>query len=155
VTVHHIAADGYSLRVFFEELIALYQAFSDGVPSPLSELPIQYSDYAVWRAENFERDPLESEMRYWKEKLREPLPVTEMPPDRARPGKPSPDGGRLVQLLPPEILENVRRFSHSANTTPFVSLLAAFYLLLFRYTRQNDLIVGSASSGRGRSEVEA
>jgi amino acid adenylation domain-containing protein len=154
VTVHHIAADGYSLKVFFEELIALYQAFCNGASSPLPELPVQYSDYAVWRAENFERDPLESEMRYWKEKLREPLPTTEMPPDRPRPAKPSANGGRLVQFLPPEILENVRRFSHSANTTPFVSLLAAFYLLLFRYTRQNDLIVGSASSGRGRSEVE-
>ena len=154
VIVHHIAADGHSMKVFFEELIVLYHAFSSGASSPLSELPVQYSDYAVWRAVNFERDPLESEIRYWKEKLREPLPVTEMPTDRPRPAKPSPNGGRLLQLLPPETLENVRRFSHSANTTPFVTLLAAFYLLLFRYTRQNDLVVGSASSGRGRSEIE-
>ena len=154
VTVHHIAADGHSMKVFFEELIVLYQAFSSGAPSPLSELPVQYSDYAVWRAVNFERDPLESEIRYWKEKLREPLPVTELPTDRPRPQKPSPNGGRLLQFLPPETLESVRRFSQSANTTPFVTLLAAFYLLLFRYTRQNDLVVGSASSGRGRSEID-
>jgi amino acid adenylation domain-containing protein len=153
VTVHHIAADGYSVKIFCEELVALYQAFSIGAASPLSELPVQYSDYAVWRAENFERDPLESEIRYWKEKLREPLPVTEMPADRPRPAKPSPDGGRLLQLLPPETLETVRRFSQSANTTPFVTLLAAFYLLLFRYTRQNDLVIGSVSSGRGPSEI--
>ncbi len=154
VIVHHIAADGHSMKVFFEELIVLYHAFSSGASSPLSELPVQYSDYAVWRAVNFERDPLESEIRYWKEKLREPLPVTEMPTDRPRPAKPSPNGGRLLQLLPPETLESVRRFSHSANTTPFVILLAAFYLLVFRYTRQNDLVVGSASSGRGRSEID-
>jgi len=153
VTVHHIAADGQSLKILLDELVALYQAFSIGSASPLSELPVQYSDYALWRAENFERDPLESEIRYWKEKLREPLPVTEMPADRPRPAKPSPDGGRLLQFLPPETLENVRRFSQSANTTPFVTLLAAFYLLLFRYTRQNDLVIGSVSSGRGPSEI--
>jgi amino acid adenylation domain-containing protein len=153
VTVHHIAADGFSLKIFLDELVALYQAFSIGAPSPLSDLAVQYSDYAVWRAENFERDPLESEIRYWKEKLREPLPVTEMPADRPRSAKPSPDGGCLIQLLPPETLENVRRFSQSANTTPFVTLLAAFYLLLFRYTRQNDLVIGSASAGRGNSEI--
>jgi amino acid adenylation domain-containing protein len=154
VTVHHIAADGYSLKILFEELIALYQAFTSGAPSPLSELPVQYSDYAVWRAENFERNALESEMRYWKEKLREPLAVTEMPCDRPRLALPSPHGARLVQLLPVEIWENVRAFSQSAKTTPFVILLAAYYLLLFRYTRQSDLVVGSASLGRGRSEID-
>jgi amino acid adenylation domain-containing protein len=153
VTVHHIAADGSSLKILLDELVALYQAFSIGASSPLSELPVQYSDYAVWRAENFERDPLESEIRYWKEKLREPLPITEMPADRPRPTKPSPDGSSLLQLLPTETLENVRRFSQSVNATPFVTLLAAFYLLLFRYTRQDDLVIGSASAGRGNSEI--
>ncbi|HEY1576143.1 MAG TPA: amino acid adenylation domain-containing protein [Terracidiphilus sp.] len=154
VTIHHIAADGYSVKVFFEELIALYQAFTNGAPSPLSELPVQYSDYAVWHAENFERNALESELRYWKEKLREPLAVTEVPCDRSRPANPSPHGARLIQLLPTHIWEKVRAFSQSANTTPFGTLLAAYYLLLFRYTRQNDLVVGSASLGRGRSEID-
>lgn len=154
VAVHHIAADGYSLKIFFEELIALYQAFSANAESPLSDLPFQYSDYAAWRAENFGPDVLETELRYWKEKLREPLAVTEMPSDRPRPANPSPDGGRLLQILPPEIFDKVRRFSQSAKTTNFVTLLAAYYLLLFRYTRQTDLVVGSVSSGRGAPEIE-
>jgi amino acid adenylation domain-containing protein len=154
VTIHHIAADGYSLKVFFEELLAFYQAFTTGVPPSLSELPVQYSDYAAWHAENFERNGLESEMRYWKEKLREPLAVTELPYDRPRPANPSPHGSRLIQLLPGPIWEKVRAFSQSVNTTPFVTLLAAYYLLLFRYTRQSDLVVGSASLGRARAEID-
>src|ERR1700679_1423329 len=77
-----------------------------------------------------------------------------MPCDRPRLALPSPHGARLVQLLPVEIWENVRAFSQSAKTTPFVILLAAYYLLLFRYTRQSDLVIGSASLGRGPREIE-
>lgn len=155
VVLHHIAADGYSLKVFFEELIALYPAIAEGTPSPLTDLPVQYSDYAVWQEKYFEKNPLSSDLRYWKEKLREPLSVTELPADRPRPTNPSQNGGRSLQFLPGEVLEEVRRFSLSSSTTPFVVLLSAFYLLLHRYTRQADLTVGSASSGRGRSETEA
>ena len=154
ICVHHIAADGYSLGILVKELISLYDAFSAGAPSPLPELAVQFSDYAAWRGEHFDRQAFESEASYWKNKLSEPLPVTEMPSDRQRLAQRSPIGSRSLQILPPGMLEKVKQFSQAQNTTPFVTLLSAFYLLLFRYTRQTDLIVGSASAGRGQGEVE-
>lgn len=154
VTMHHIAADGWSLSLLGQELAELYQAFAAGKPSPLGELPIQYSDYACWHKQSLESGVLQSEIPYWKKKLAGPLPVMDLPGDHPRAlGAPS-RGARSRQTLSTELLEAMRRFSLAENATPFATLLAAFKLLLFRYTRQADVVVGSATAGRNRPELE-
>lgn len=154
ISMHHVAADGWSLSVLGDELAQLYQAFLEDKPSPLEELPFQYGDYAQWQRQNLEGGVMQSEIPYWRNKLAGTLPVIELPVDReAAPAKAS-FGSSMRQTLPAGLADDVRRLSLAANATPFTTLLAAFKLLLSRYTRQTDIIVGSATAGRNRPEFE-
>ena len=154
VEVHHIACDGWSLGVLTQELIQLYTAFCLGQPSPLPELQIQYADYARWHRKYIENGAMQSQIAYWQRKLRGPLPTIDLPLDRARPPVMTFRGKRLQQKLPLELLESVRLFSVAESVTVFVTLLAAFKILLSRYSGQSDIIVGSVTAGRSRPELE-
>ena len=154
IEVHHICCDGWSMGVLTEELAQLYDAYSAGPPSPLPELPIQYSDYARWHRKFIEEGGMQSQISYWQQKLRGPLPTIDLPSDRPRPPVMTFRGTRLRQKLPLELFESVRLFSVAENVTPFITLLAVFKILLFRYTGQSNIIVGSVTAGRSRPELE-
>lgn len=154
ISIHHVAADGWSLSVLGDELVQLYRAFLEGRPSPLEELPFQYGDYAQWQRQNLEGGVMQSEVPYWKKKLSGTLPVIELPGDRAAAAAKASLGASIRQTLPAGLADDIRRLSLTANVTPFTTLLAAFKLLLSRYTRQTDIIVGSATAGRNRPEFE-
>jgi amino acid adenylation domain-containing protein len=154
VNIHHIAADGWSLGVLTAELTQLYEAFRNGHASPLPDLPIQYADYAHWHRRHVENGIFQSEVSYWKKQLRGPLSVIDLPKDRPRAATMSYRGAIGKQMLDAHVQESIRTFSIAGKTTPFVILLAAFKILLFRYTSQADVIVGSATAGRSRKELE-
>ena len=154
VTIHHIAADGQSVAIFTSELTHLYDAFHSGQVSPLPDLSLQYSDYADWHRQLVDNGVFESELLYWRKQLGGPLPVTEIPTDRPRHATMTYRGAVGRQMLDADIHQALRGFATAGKTSTFVVLMAALKILLFRYTSQSDVIVGSATAGRGRKELE-
>lgn len=154
IVLHHICSDGWSLGVLADELADLYVAFSAGKPSPLPELAVQYADYTHWHRQYIEEGIMQSQIAFWRETLKGQLPTMDLPLDRPRPAVMTFTGVRKQQILSSELMTAVERFSIAENVTPFITLLAAFKLLLFRYTREPDVIVGSVTAGRSRPELE-
>ncbi|MGH8059478.1 MAG: condensation domain-containing protein, partial [Candidatus Entotheonellia bacterium] len=154
VTMHHIVSDGWSSRVLVQEMAALYDAFCAGQPSPLLELPIQYADFAQWQRQWLQGDVLESQLSYWKQHLSGALPVPQLPTDRPRPAVQRFRGARQSFELSPSLSEAIRALSKREGVTLFILLLAAFKALLYRYTGQEDIIVGSPIANRNRVEIE-
>jgi amino acid adenylation domain-containing protein len=154
LTTHHIASDGWSTGVLISELVALYDAFADGQPSPLRELPIQYADFALWQRDWLQGEVLEAQLAYWRQQLGGSLPVLELPTDRPRPAVQTYRGAKQSLLLPKTLMEALQALSRREGVTLFMTLLAAFQTLLHRYTGQDDLLVGSPIAGRTRIELE-
>jgi amino acid adenylation domain-containing protein/non-ribosomal peptide synthase protein (TIGR01720 family) len=154
LVLHHIAADGWSADLFLRELGALYGAFSQGSPSPLPELPVQYADYACWQREWLRGEVLEGQLDYWKRQLAGAPPILELPSDRPRPPVQTYRGGRCEQALKPALVDRLRALARRRQVSLFMTLLAAFQAFLQRYTGQSDLSVGSPFANRDRSEVE-
>jgi amino acid adenylation domain-containing protein len=154
LTMHHIISDGWSIVLFFQELSTLYQAFANGKPSPLVEPLIQYTDYAAWQREWLRGEVLDRQLSYWKNKLRGELPVLELPADRPRPAVQTYSGARLTLTLPAELTQALIALSQREGATLFMTLLAAFKVLLQRYTGQQDIIVGSPIANRPQAETE-
>ncbi len=154
LTLHHIIFDGWSMGVLLRELATVYEAFCSGKPSPLPELPIQYADFAHWQQQRLQGDLLESQLGYWKEQLSGDLPVLELPTDRPRAAVQTNRGARQYLLLPKNLSESLKDLSRTEGVTLFMTLLAAFQILLHRYTGQEDIIVGSPIAGRDRQETE-
>src|SRR5712692_354336 len=152
--LHHIISDGWSNGILLRELAALYEAFSSGKPSPLPDLPIQYADYALWQREWLQGEVLESLLAYWKQQLGGVLPVLKLPTDRPRPVIQSFRGARHTFALPRPLPQAIKALSRREEGTLFMTLLAAYEALLFRYTGQDDLLVGSTLANRTRREVE-
>jgi len=155
LSLHHIAADGWSLGILVQELAELYTAFREDRPSPLPTPVLQYADFAQWQAQQLQSEPIRDQLRYWRKQLQPSLPVVELPADRPRPPLPSFRGARRRFTLPKELADSVRELAVEEEATPFIVLLSAFYLLLNRYTHQEDLVVGSAVAGRSRPEWES
>ncbi len=153
-TVHHIAFDAWSGGVLMKELSALYDAFSNGRPSPLAELPIQYADYASWQREYLQGEVLEEQLSFWKNQLAGAPPLLNLPTDRPRPAVPSSRGARESFSLPIELAAGLRELSRREGVTMFMLLLAAFQTLLGRYSKQDDVSVGMSIAGRNRVEFE-
>ena len=153
LTSHHIISDGWSMGIFLRELSALYTSFCQGKPSPLPALQIQYADYAVWQRDWLQGDVLEKQTSYWRQQLKE-LPLLDLPTDRPRPAMMSYRGARLVFELPATLTKGLEELSQRAGATLFMTLLAAFQLLLQRYSGQDDIVVGSPIAGRNKVEVE-
>src|SRR6185295_14369756 len=132
----------------------LYEAFSRGDSSPLEELAIQYADYSVWQRQWLQGEVLARQLAYWREQLRGAPAVLELPTDRARPAVQSFHGAAEWFVLTKELSERLKELSRREGVTLFMSLLAAFQVLLSRYANQSDVVVGSPIANRTRVEVE-
>ncbi|MBC1238391.1 non-ribosomal peptide synthetase [Nostoc sp. 2RC] len=154
LTLHHIIFDGWSIGVFIGELTALYKAFSTGTASPLPELPIQYADYAIWQREWLQGMALKTRLDYWKQQLAGSLPVLELPTDHPRLAVQNFQGATESFSLSSDLSQALKHISQQAGITLFMTLLAAFKTLLYRYTGEGDIIVGSPTANRNRPEIE-
>jgi hypothetical protein len=154
LTMHHIVADGWSMGVFVRELVALYEAFAAGRSSPLPELPIQYADFACWQRQWLQGKTLEVQLAYWKKQLGNPGPPLLLPADRPRPAVQSFRGARWSFTFPALLSESLRSRSQQEGCTLFMTLLAAFQMLLFVYSGQDDIVVGTDVANRSRVETE-
>jgi amino acid adenylation domain-containing protein len=154
LTVHHIVSDGWSMGVLFRELAALYKAFSAGKPSPLPELPIQYADFAHWQRQWLQGEVLKTQLAYWTKHLAGDLPVLQLPTDRPRSAVHTFSGSKQSLELSPPLTKALKLLSLREGTTLYMTLLAAFKTLLYRYTGMEDVLVGSPISNRNRIEVE-
>ncbi|BCL80821.1 non-ribosomal peptide synthetase [Ktedonobacteria bacterium brp13] len=152
-TMHHIVTDAWSNSIFVRELTTLYKAFSAGKPSPLSPLPIQYADFAVWQRQWLQGAILANQQAYWERQLTGASPL-ELPTDRVRPPIQTYQGAYESLALPPALYEELLALSHKENVTFFMLLLAAFNVLLARYSGQTDICVGTPIANRTRIELE-
>ena len=153
LTMHHIVGDGWSLRVFFDELSILYEALGKGVPAQLAPLAVQYGDYAVWQREALGGNLLEAHVDYWKQQLHD-LPTLELQADFVRPPIMSFTGSTVSFDLSAGLIEQLRQFAARAGGTLFMALLTGFAGVLGRYSGQTDLPIATYSAGRSRAEVE-
>jgi len=153
LTIHHIVADGWSMGVLSRELTALYRAFARREPSPLPELAIQYADFSAWQRQWLRGEVLDRQLRYWKERL-DGLPTLQLPTDRPRPALATYRGSTHPFALPLRLLQRLRALGLSEGVTLYMTLLAAFEVLLSRYSGQEDIVVGSPIANRGRPEAE-
>ncbi len=154
LAMHHIASDAWSVGLLFRELSALYDAFSAGKPSPLLELPIQYGDFAQWQRDWFSGEVLDQQLSYWRKKLAGDPALLQLPTDRPRTTLLSSRGAVTSVHCSRELTEGLQELSRRESVTLFMTLLAAFETLLFRYTGQEDLVVGIPIANRGRAELE-
>jgi amino acid adenylation domain-containing protein len=161
LNLHHIIADGWSVGVLIKELGVLYTALIEDKQSllPLQELPIQYADFAQWQREWLQAlgasgySPLQIQLNYWREQLQN-LSVLNLATDRPRPAVPTYRGKRQFIELPQYLSQALETLSQQEGVTLFMTLLAAFQTLLYRYTQQEDIAIGSAIANRNRSEIE-
>ena len=153
VTTHHIVSDGWSIGILFHELAVLYDAFVDSQASPLSPLSIQYADFAAWQRTWLQGDVIDRYFAYWQERLAD-LPTLELPTDYARPVQQTFNGAARAITCSAELSQGLHALSKRAGATLFMTLLAAFKVLLHRYTGQDDLVVGSPIANRNRAETE-
>ena len=154
IVMHHIASDGWSMGIFWQQLTTLYRAFLDGKPNPLPKLPIQYANYAVWQQEWLSGEVLDKKLTYWKQQLKDASPVLELPTDRPRPPVQTYCGASQSTVIPHSLSDGLKRLCRQQGVTLYMTLLAAFQTLLYRYSQQEDIIVGSPIAGRNRAELE-
>ncbi|HVG20234.1 MAG TPA: amino acid adenylation domain-containing protein, partial [Blastocatellia bacterium] len=154
VTMHHICTDGWSMGVFMREMGRLYESYRRGEGSPLEELPIQYADYAIWQREWMRTEEFDKQMSYWRQQLEGAPTVLELPTDRARPAVQSNRGGSEAVWIDERLTEGLKRLSRAAGVTLYMSLLAAYKVLLMRYSNQEEIVVGADIANRNRRELE-
>ncbi|HET8843378.1 MAG TPA: amino acid adenylation domain-containing protein, partial [Ktedonobacteraceae bacterium] len=154
MTLHHIICDGWSTGIFVRELAALYAAALRGEDADLPPLPIQYADYAVWQQEWLEGEQSMQQLAYWKQQLREIPAMLPLPVDRPRPAVQTFRGAVYPFEISPQLTEALRALELREGATTFMILLALFNVLLARYTQQKEIVVGSPTANRNRSEVE-
>lgn len=154
IAMHHIAADGWSMGIFWQQLAAVYAAFLAGKLSPLTPLPIQYADFAIWQRQQLSGTQLESELAYWKHQLADATTVLELPTDKPRSPVQTYRGESHTLKLAPTLSKALTAISRQHHVTLFMTLLAAFGTMLHRYTGQQDILIGSPIAGRNRAELE-
>src|SRR5581483_6017203 len=154
LTMHHIVSDGWSSGLLIGEAGSLYQSFTEGQPSGLNELPIQYADYAVWQREWLKGEELDRQVSYWKEKLAGVSEELELRTDRPRAAVQSNRGKSERIELGRELRRQMQRMSRRQGVTEFMTVVAALKTLLYRYSGQRDIAVGSPVAGRTRVELE-
>ncbi len=151
---HHIANDGWSMWQFIRDLGTAYEAICEGKPCELPELPIQYADFAVWQRNWVSGDVLDRQLAYWKKQLEDAPDALEFPTDHLRPANSSYRGAVERRACSRSLADKLSRFSRSENATLYMTLLAAYQALLYRYSGQDDIVVGSPIANRTRSETE-
>ncbi|HKS72052.1 MAG TPA: condensation domain-containing protein, partial [Terriglobales bacterium] len=154
ITLHHIVFDGWSRRIFVQELATLYEAYESGKASPLPDLPLQYADYAVWQREHFAGKALAKQLAYWKKQLDGAPASLNLATDRPRPAIQSYRGAVKSFTLPAELFAAISDCGRQQSVTPFMILLAGFQVLMARYSGQEDVLVGTPIANRNRAELE-
>lgn len=154
IVLHHIISDGWSINVMVHEITTFYTSYCAGEDSSLSELPIQYADYAVWQREWLQGPELEKQLTYWREQLSGAPPVLSLLTDRPRPQVQTHNGAHVSFIVPVGLSARLRQLCWSEGVTMFMLLLAAFQLLLARCCGETDVLVGTPIAGRTRQEVE-
>jgi acyl carrier protein/alpha-ketoglutarate-dependent taurine dioxygenase len=155
LTIHHIISDAWSIEVLVNELATLHSSYASGKESPLAPLPIQYADFAHWQRQCMERGLMDEQLAYWREKLKNPPPPLKLNSARRRESREAQAfrGARHNFSLSPELTNALRELSRREGSTLFMTLLAAFYLLLHRHSRQRDIIVSTSVSNRQNEET--
>ncbi|HEX8184157.1 MAG TPA: amino acid adenylation domain-containing protein, partial [Blastocatellia bacterium] len=153
-TMHHIISDGWSIGVFIKELGVLYEAFSEGRPSPLPDLPIQYAEFAHWQRQWLQGEAQDKQLSYWANQLAGAPTVLDMPTDRPRPPVQTFRGSLHSIKLSESLSDALKALSRKEGATLFMTLLAAFKTLLYRYSGQQDILVGTPIANRNRAEIE-
>ncbi|WP_295615448.1 non-ribosomal peptide synthetase [Chamaesiphon sp. GL140_3_metabinner_50] len=153
LTLHHIVADGWSIGVLMNEIASLYPAFANNHPSPLPELPIQYADFADWQRRSLQGDVLATQLGYWQQQL-DGISILNLPTDRPRLAAQTYQGARQPLQLSKSLSLALLALGQQEGVTLFITLLAAFQVLLYRYTQQSDIAIGSPIANRNRSEIE-
>ena len=153
LTIHHIASDAWSIPVIVREVAELYSTSLANRPSNLHPLPLQYSDYAIWQREYLSRDTLHAKLEYWKYKLEETAPL-QLPTDYTRPATISSRGAAREFRIEPALAAGIRTLSQENGTTLYMSLLGSIQGILYRYSGQKDISVGTSIAGRPQEELE-
>jgi amino acid adenylation domain-containing protein len=154
LNTHHIISDRWSMNRLWQEIVEAYEGQLSGVPLTLPPLPIQYADYSVWQREYLSGQILEAQLSYWKKALAEAPTSLELPTDRPWPARQSFRGSRQTVVLPRQLSDELEALSRREGATLFMTLLAAFNVLLMRYSGQDDIVIGSPIAGRTRPEME-
>ncbi|NEO30634.1 MAG: amino acid adenylation domain-containing protein [Symploca sp. SIO3C6] len=154
LTMHHIIGDGWSMGVFIKELSSLYQAFLVGEPSPLPQLPIQYADFTIWQRQWLQGKAQQTQVNYWQQQLAEAPPLLELPTDRPRPSVQTFQGWCFSFQLDAKLTASLKALSHKSGTTLFMTLMAAYVTLLFRYSGQSDILLGTPIASRNHQDLE-
>ncbi|BAY25365.1 amino acid adenylation [Calothrix sp. NIES-2100] len=154
LTIHHIITDGWSMGIFFKELEALYHAYTQGEPNPLSELTIQYADFALWQRQWLTQEVQQKQLNYWKQQLADAPPLLELPTDYPRPPVQTFSGSTIRFQLTEHLTSQLLRLSQQSGVTLFMTLLAAYAVLLNRYSGVDDICIGSPFANRNRQEIE-
>ena len=154
LALHHMILDGTLYEIFLPELHTLYEAFSNGKPSPLAPLPVQYADFAVWQRERLQPHTLTEQLAYWKKQLANAPATLELSVDRPSPQIQSYRGAKLAFTLSKEVSDNLKALSRREGVTLYMTLQAAFQILLYRYTGQSDMLIGTTSTARKPREIQ-
>ncbi len=154
LTMHHIILDGLSAEVFIQEMVTLYKAFLTESSLPLPELSIQYKDFVYWQRQWLQGEPLETQLNYWKQQLEGVPAVLQLPTDHPRPAVQTFRGASQSLALPQTLTDKLKALSRQEGVTLFMVLLAAFQTVLYRYTGQNDIPVGSPIANRNHVELK-
>lgn len=154
VCMHHIVSDGWSMGVFLQELTALYNAYIQGLSSPLNPLSIQYGDFTLWQRQWLQGEVLQQQLDYWQKQLADAPALLSLPTDRPRPNQQSFAGGHLPFSLSLELTEKLTQLTQEQGVTLFMTLLTAYAVLLYRYTEQEDILIGTPIANRNRREIE-
>ena len=154
ICMHHVVSDGWSMGVFIQELTTLYNAYTKGLNPLLKELPIQYADFALWQREYLQGEILQNQLNYWQKQLSAAPALLHLPSDRPRPPEQRFEGDRIRCILSPELSQGLNKLSREKGVTLFMTLLTAFNILLYRYTGETDILVGTPIANRTRSELD-
>ncbi len=154
ITVHHLIADGWSIQILAQELTKIYQAFVQGKSSPLPELSVQYANFVYWQQNWLQSQALEHNLTYWKQQLGGNLPILKLPTDHPRPAIQTFRGEQQKFRLSKTLTQGIKQLSQQEEATLFMTLLATFQTLLYRYTSQEDILVGSPIANRNHQELD-
>ena len=152
--MHHIISDGWSMDILLKELLLLYNSYSAGSPSPLTPLRIQYKDYSSWQLSKLGSEEFESHKSYWLSRFEGEIPVLEMPTDNVRPPVKTYRGGIVNQTINQELTNSLKELTQENDSTLFMGLISIVNVLLYRYTGQNDITLGSPIAGRNHIDLE-
>ena len=154
IVVHHIAVDFWSKKILFQELSTLYEAFATGNTSPLADLPLQYADFSIWQRQWLQGEFSDVLLGYWRQQLGNNLSELQLPLDSPRSASSTRKGAFQKLVLPEELAQEIKLLSRKHRVTLFVVLLAAFKVLLHRYTEQDDIFLCSPVANRNHKEIK-